>query len=355
MKKTINFLVSNSVLFGAAALAIVWQKNSLPVGELPTTVISVYDVANRFGTFWLLLWMTYNLLLVIVDSAGVGAFVRGTIGRFTMLTLALVAIRHCSSLIADTVHVIETNPQTSISAGIGILAVYVVFTIFDRLVDVPNQQYAVARSAVSGMAVAINGNVRRPRPPKDVRRTAVHEIGHVLIYAALPTIPAKLTVKVFHEISMADRYRGYVRNEHKWTAAETELLTHWDMLVDLAGTVAEQVVYGSRADGAEEDNGRWTETAQRYLARGYGEVYFARPSSSSEIEHNRLVINSLKMTHQEALTGFLTANRALLDEMTERLVTERELDEVALAPFFERVVFTDGVRRVPVCETAETI
>lgn len=346
----IDFHVSNAVLLAAVSLTLIWQKSAPAVSILPATVASVYTVAERVGMLWLTGWMLYKGVLFFVGGSGVAGFLRGIIGRYIMLSLALVSIRQGSPFVADAVHAIETNPHASITAALGVVAVYAAFSIFDRLVDIPRQQYAAARSAASGVAVAVSSNIRRPRQAKGVRRTAVHEVGHVLLYAALPSMPDKLTVKVLHEISMTDRYRGYVRNDQKWTAAETELLTQWNMLLYLGGTVAEQLVYGSRADGAEEDNARWTHTAQQYLARGYGEVYFPEPSNAGQIEHNRLVINSLKAQHHASLMEFLTVNRALLDELTERLITEREIGAEALAPFFKRVVFTEAVRPVQLHE-----
>jgi hypothetical protein len=317
-------------------LVFILERCAPSVNTLPEAVASVYTVTERWGVCWFTVWMVYKILLWSITASGFGDLLRSVIGRCMMLSFALVSIRQCSALVADAVHAIEKNPYASATSMLGLIAVYTVFSI-DRL-------YAAARSTASDITAAVSNNIRRPRQAKDVRRTAVHEVGHLLLYAALPTIPEKLKVKVFHKISRTDQLRGYVQADKKCGAAETERLTHWQMLSYLGGTVAEQLVYGNRADGAVDDNVGWTHSAQQYLACGYGEVYFLEPMNMGQIEHNHIVINRLKAQHQAALTQFLAVNRALLDELTERLVTEREMSAKMLAPFFKRVVFTDAVQ-----------
>ncbi len=62
---------------------------------------------------------------------------------------------------------------------------------------------------------------------------------------------------------------------------------------------------------------------------GFGDPTFPAPKKHEEVEHNRLTFAALKAAHEEALRGFFTANRQVIDEIAERLTRDSEIDSSA--------------------------
>lgn len=345
-----RFVMGNAVVLSALLLAFAWQGSATPVATLPATTAAVYQAASNIGWIWLALWMGWRFLGALMDVPNgetflpILAVLAGAAERGTMLVLALTAIRKFAPDVAAIVQDIESKPAASIAVVAGFLAVYAAFSAL------PSRRYSsVVRSAVAmpaAVGAAVSSNVRRPRSPQAVRRTAVHEVGHALLYAALPELPAKMSVTVLAKISMTDLYRGSVASDWDWTEAETESAMRLRMLIDLGGTLAEQVVFGERADGAGEDNERWTAIAERYLACGFGEPYFAKPANANQIEHNRLALSAIKSGQYSALTEFFQLNRSVVDDMTDRLVATSQLDRDDVAQLLQRVQFTSSIRPV---------
>lgn len=340
--------VENAVIIGGVALIYAWGKSAPAPASLPEPAATIYGVAWQCGWLWFMIWAVFRCLLAFGGAQhGFLTVMRGMLARIVMLTLASVAICKFSPMLVALIQEIEARPHATVATAIGLLVVYGVFGFVDRWVDLPGRQYVVARAAIAEACASVSENRRRPRTESEVRRTAVHEAGHALLYAAMPSLPENFVVKVFWDLGPNDRYRGFVRSAANCQTAQVESVSHWKMLFDLAGTVAEKIVYGVRADGAIEDNTRWTRAAQEYLACGYGEVYFEEPATELEAECNQRALNRLKSAHYEVLETFLDANRALLDELAERLLTVGELDHKGIAPYLARVTFTQAVRPLP--------
>ncbi|KWN06350.1 hypothetical protein WT83_27080 [Burkholderia territorii] len=343
-----RLVVANAVIIGGAALIYAWSKSAPAPASLPEPAATIYGVAWQCGWLWLMIWTVFRCLLAFGDAQrGFLTVMRGMLARIVMLTLASVAICKFSPMLVTLIQEMEARPHATFATAIGLLVVYGVFRFVDRWIDLPVRQYTIARAAIAEVRASVSESRRRQRTESEVRRTAVHEAGHALLYAAMPSLPENFVVKVFWDLGPNDRYRGFVRSAANCQTAQVESVSHWKMLFDLAGTVAEKIVYGVRADGAVEDNTRWTRAAQEYLACGYGEVYFEEPATELEAECNQRALNRLKSAHYEVLETFLDANRALLDELADRLVTDGELDHKGIAPYLAQVTFTQAVRPLP--------
>ncbi len=330
-----------SVVAAIIALAIVAGvlSSNVPSADLlagPSA--TVYRVAERAGTIMILLEMVWHIYRMYTASK-VRIPLFSWSWRFATLWLVLELIRWMASDINDWVQWIEAHHEEALAVSMGIAIPYAALRAFTS-----QQQSATRVMAISGAVAAMRKPLRRA--DKDVLRTAIHEVGHLLLYAALPELPKRLMTKIRREISIDDPDRGFVQSDMSWPAVETRSFLRWRMLVHLGGTVAEHVVLGERADGAEADTSEWTHRAHNYLVRGFGDVYFEEPTTEQEIQINRLALNALKAEHLKVLESFLEANRSLLDELTDLLVAEGELQRSDLEPHLARVQFTDGVQRL---------
>ncbi|WP_321967134.1 ATP-dependent metallopeptidase FtsH/Yme1/Tma family protein [Burkholderia cepacia] len=341
----LDFILSNLFIILAAALAYVWGKTAPAPESLLEPAATIYDVTLRYGGIWFSLWTLYRVYIAVASKRdGFWDLVREVLARMLMLVLAQIAVCKFAPFFVDLVQTIEARPHESIATTIGLLLVYAAFRTVDRHLDTTARQYVSARVAVTDAAGVASAYKRRPRTPDAIRRTAVHEAGHALLFAALPTLPDNFVAKVLGDLSAVDRYRGFVRGTVDCLTTQTEVAVQWSMFLDLAGTTAEKLVYGNRADGASEDNDRWTRTAQHYLSHGYGEVYFATPATDLEAESNQRALNRLKDEHCAALEEFLKANRAVLDELADRLARDGQLDQEGIRPYLDRVEYTSRIQ-----------
>jgi len=178
----------------------------------------------------------------------------------------------------------------------------------------------------------------KPRKPEDIQRTAIHEAGHVLLFAMRGELPEAFTVSVHAEISGHDLYRGRVEYAQPAPDVLTEGYLRWSMLMHLAGAEAEFIALGERADGAQTDNEKWLGAATAYLSSGFGEVFYAAPADDAQIEHNRVVLNALKSECTQEVRTFFTANRQVLDELSAVIAKDKVLNREQLVPYVARVV-----------------
>jgi hypothetical protein len=176
------------------------------------------------------------------------------------------------------------------------------------------------------------------RLAQDIHRTAVHEAGHLLLYGCRGELPAELAVKVLAKIGCRDLDCGQVTHGDKAPDVQTEGNLYWYMLMLLAGSEAEYIATGERADGARDDNSAWLDVATAYLSSGFGEVFYKEPDSDIQLNHNRAVLNDLKARCVREVRELLTANRNLLDELAAAIADQKTMNRDQLAPYLTRVV-----------------
>jgi hypothetical protein len=132
--------------------------------------------------------------------------------------------------------------------------------------------------------------------------------------------------------------RGQVTHGDKAPEGQTEGYLYWYMLMRLAGSEAEYIATGERADGFRDDNSAWLDVATTYLLSGFGEVFYKEPDSDMQLNHNRAVLNDLKARCVSEVRDLLTANRTLLDELAVTIADQKTMNRDQLAPYLTRVV-----------------
>ncbi|WP_207002551.1 hypothetical protein [Trinickia mobilis] len=339
-----GFVAANAIVLLALAFIVTLGKSAPAVDSLPATARITFEVAERLGTLVVTLWMVWRglfLFFAFGDHHDTRAWdlAIGIVQRVVLFVASLLAIRYFGSVIADTVAYMLANPGTSVATLLGIAVIAASYFLVPKV-----QSREVVGVAYRATGVAVAGR-RMPRLAEDIRRTATHEAGHALLYAALPSLPDGFKVKVLESVAPSDEYRGFVRVD-KFPSAATEGFLRWCMYLDLAGMAAELLACGDRADGARGDMSRWIAVARAYLLAGLGELFYADSGTPEHVAHNRLVLNTLRAEHEEALFEFFDANLDLLRELRDRLLEARELGADEVAPYLARVTFTSTVRRL---------
>ena len=226
---------------------------------------------------------------------------------------------------------VQENPERSLALFASCLVVLVAFTL------IPSQAVCVSSRGV-GMSYATGAMWARPRLPADIYRTSIHEAGHLLLYSALPELPADLLVSVKADLISTDQYRGQVTHQEISPEVWTESSLSWAMLMHLAGAEAEFVVLGEKGDGSREDNRKWQTAVTTFLDSGFGEVFYISPVADDRLAHNRVVLNDMKAKHVGELREFLGANKTLLVELAEEIADKKILDRSQTEHYLARVV-----------------
>lgn len=260
--------------------------------------------------------------------------IKSALERLALLALALVAVRAFGPDLVGGLGYIKAHPASTLA--------FLTAAALLRMVVVLVPAFTITRtrgSAAVEYGVVVAGHAEWGRRTScDIKRTAVHEAGHLLYYAGADTMPADLTVSVRTVLDAHDQYRGQVSHSGPPPAVMTQRYLYWSMLMHLAGTEAEFVALSSRGDGAQTDHARWLAYAHTYLASGFGEVFYEHPGNDAQVAHNRAVLNDLKARCLQDVHAFLEANRTVLDELADRIAERKHLGRTEIEPFLARVV-----------------
>src|SRR3546814_19525723 len=100
-----------------------------------------------------------------------------------------------------------------------------------------------------------------------------------MLFAVLPAMPSTISVSVSRDEGAEDLYRGAVTHSTEHPALRTESYIRWQMLLSLAGMVAELFIFDDRADGGSKDSRECLDPSTFYLNNGLGEVWWQSPPS----------------------------------------------------------------------------
>lgn len=316
-----------ALVFGLVAIPLL-AGSTPPVETLPKAAQAVYNAALILGLLWI---VASAISLAFFAPATVGGAI-SLVERFILFSLVLFVVRSIGPELADGVRIAKENPDACLAVVAAFILLRVAFAFS------PSRNYVVAHGSMEVAGYAVARPRPKPRKPEDIFRTAIHEAGHVLMFATRGELPEAFTVSVRAEISGQDLYRGQVEYAQPAPDVLTEGYLRWSMQMHLAGAEAEFVALGERADGAETDNAKWLTAATAYLSSGFGEVFYAKPIGDAQIEHNRIALNALKAECTEEVRAFLNANRQVLGELSAVIAKDKFLNRDQLAPYAARVV-----------------
>lgn len=319
------------LVFGV--IAVIVLGCTVPASDsLSEPAQMIYGFTYKIGMAWLIIRMLWITVTSVVETVSPLSTVVAFAEQIVLFALALVAVRTFGAELSDLVVSTKANPDIALTVVAALVVLRSVFAL------TPERQITIARDN-GAYGVAIAGRPKsKQRAATDIFRTAIHESGHLLLYACLSELPSRLSVEVDSTFSANDVYRGRVRDSGKLPDVMTEQFNHWAMLMYLAGAEAERLVYGERADGAYGDNKNWIQFATSYLTSGFGEVFYTEPVTDAQIAHNRAVLNDLKAKCISELADFLGANHSLLHELAETIKEQEFLPKEEIEPYLKRVI-----------------
>lgn len=177
--------------------------------------------------------------------------------------------------------------------------------------------------------------------PFDKKSICVHEAGHAIVLGLNPLIDDTCRL-VLSSSPEPGRY-GYC-SLPKWP--HVSKMRHYlmmDMVVIVAGIEAERLVYGDCSTGGVGDYHMWLDRVEQFLRSHPDQVYFCKPSTPAQIEHNRMALNELRSQHQALARRILEANRDLLETLSDRLLEAGTIEGPELRFLLKEVVSVEGV------------
>ncbi|SHN43022.1 Peptidase family M41 [Duganella sacchari] len=219
---------------------------------------------------------------------------------------------------------VKNNPEHVIAAAFGLLTLVFLDCVW-RFVNRSPYAEVIGREPID-------------RESQD--RSAIHEAGHALFYAALDPLPPNLRACVAQTMGADDTMAGFVAADRKKSSNHTANYLEWRMLMALAGVEAEYVVYDDPGQGGAGDYENWQEAAKTWLKKGHGESYYLNPKSNAEAASNRDVLTRLRFAQIATVRAFLRDHEQLLQSMADE-IRKRECSELeALRPYLVQVDFT---------------
>lgn len=277
-------------------------------------------------------------LILFTKGLGLGSFVLNMlIAMFREHPFARSAIEGIERMLITSlfiyflsVHCVEINADHFVASNA--LAFYagycVVFWGFIQLGSTalfsspdPTPSFTVASK---GQAVLASSDTK-PVHQDDLRTTCVHEVGHLLVYKAAKNIPDALHVSVKTHLSSRDTIAGEVRRGDTPRRLSKPFLT-WSMLLNLAGSVAEEAVLGAASAGSKSDYINWLLCAKLYLENGFGSVFYPDADTDEEMNNNRVVINALHQHHRDLLHELMAMNKDWIIQTADLLMAEHRFD-----------------------------
>lgn len=256
-------------------------------------------------------------------------------GRRALLrALALAVIVLFLSLGAPDISALLSALSGSPRAAIPALAAVAVVAVVESLVT-------KRRSAPDAKKMVV-----RPytQSPQEMRRVAIHEAGHTLLYRLLPERPSDMRVLVRPVIDEQNSRGGEVLLTPMQVPAT---YTYVAMLIDLAGLEAEFAVLGSRGNGGADDYAEWIDLATRFAIAGSAGSFYRCPVTFWQRQINRDTINALQERQRNDLREFFAGNRDLLVELADDILARGELGHEQIADYLDRVDVRPLAYRIP--------
>lgn len=176
-------------------------------------------------------------------------------------------------------------------------------------------------AGVAGAGATIAAGKLSSRPQDAIWRSSVHEAGHFLAIAFLPTRPQYLFAKVTTGYGIEKNGGEVCYAVHGEVSSQGVL--EGMMLVDLAGQLAELLIFGNPSVLSRNDNIAWEDRARALIpalrANGGDYVWFHAPTNDFEAHINANTLARLRNEHIERITAFLQERKDKLIEVATRL------------------------------------
>lgn len=234
-----------------------------------------------------------------------------------------------------------SNPEQALS--------YAVTAIFLMYVLNINLAKYISYDCSSGKA-GVPAVLYQPRKltERDRQVSAIHECGHVMIYALAKVIPSDLRTVIYNSSGSTETL-GVVSATHIDHKIKSKSELEFMMYLNLGGIAAEKVRFKEHLSGGSSDIEKWKGFASQYIASGFTFLSLeglAKQDMDLGSEASNQRLTTIYQEQLFNLTDFYFNNWKVLNELSDKLLAEKELDAETLKPYLERVSIPKWMSKV---------
>ena len=186
-----------------------------------------------------------------------------------------------------------------------------------------------------------------------MRASAAHEAGYMLMFAALQPIPKDIILNLDRQEGTAIRSGSDVNADFDMQRfCDNRTYMDWQMLLWQAGTAAEQYLIGREVLDAADDYLRWLHCASTYIVKQcWDDLKIVKQQQNLQIrfflrgDPALRELSVLKLKQCALLQTFFGLNNGVLRDLSAAAQEKRTLRRDDLLPFFARVRFPEGFPR----------
>lgn len=298
----------------------------------PTTAF-VADLAasfNRAGAITIAIYIGVKTFAQSnpLSSDGINRILLRLLVAITGFNAARWTIHHAGD---DAYISVTTEPSRATAVALSLALVALLLWTIARIAPALRKE-----PDATEYQIAMADTEPRRASRQDIAFASVHEAGHAIAFGALFERPDEVALRLY-----AEPARASLGNFSYSVACDllTEArFTENQMLIDLAGTVAEQEIYGRHTTGSTADHQDWTHRAEAYLGNFERGLFYYRPTSQIQQQHNETKLTDLYQEHRALLVTLFSMNRDLLKDLADELARRKHLDLDALRPYFGRII-----------------
>jgi len=245
-------------------------------------------------------------------------------------------------LIGETIAIlIRTHPIATLGLGAGMTTALVLARQSRRLADTIGNAAAVGEIAAERATWkgALAQGPEGPAVRTDMQRnhTAVHEAGHILMFAAVAPVPRSLKASLVANQTHAGRVSA---RRDDGIAIPLETL-RWDMHFYLAGMEAEHALGFPVTAADSSDLMRWNENAHAYLSQQLEGTFYPHPQTELEQRHSATLLNELRANQRALLRRVFRDNAASLMTLATDLEVNNTMDYGAITAHLAGITLPD--------------
>lgn len=229
------------------------------------------------------------------------------------------------------------HPDKTLLSALGLFSVGLIYRTLVRPSS-EQQEWAEEKQSVREETLG-------KEPVFDAYRTAVHESGHALFLALLPTLDSHCVLLIRNPqtmASMAAHQLGVVKMSFTREESFNELGLKVRLRMALAGVLAERLMLGHAIMGGSGDQSTWLVLAHEYLSNGFEGPFFPAPSDADQRFMNMEFLRQFHLDMEKEVAGFLATNRDVLHDLASEAMRVQRMGPDQLKPFLDRVRFPEG-------------
>lgn len=169
---------------------------------------------------------------------------------------------------------------------------------------------------------------------KDIDIASAHEAGHLMAVHSLSDLLNTVSVSIGSVgISLGRVQYSYLKPRKLYQKDVIER----EMLISIAGSVAEEMVFNTTTTGSVSDMRIWESYARDYLINYSEEYFYVTPSIDKEVEHNNYLLNQLKEKHKDIVLNYLKSNINIYNEIYSEIKEKHSIEHERVMTYFKRI------------------